>query len=57
MITSLACFELHIQRRKAITAMGGRNEGYAYLTAFYDINAANAYFVEEYMEGRITILA
>jgi hypothetical protein len=37
--------------------MGGRNEGYAYLTAFYDINAANAYFVEEYMEGRITILA
>ncbi|KAF8344673.1 hypothetical protein F5887DRAFT_1075282 [Amanita rubescens] len=44
-------------RRKALTAIGGRNEAFAYLTAFYDINAANAYFVEEYMEGHITILA
>ncbi len=41
-----------LKRRRALAAIGGRSGAIAYLTAFYDVGAANAYFVEEHMEER-----
>ncbi|KAF8340146.1 hypothetical protein F5887DRAFT_919545 [Amanita rubescens] len=43
-------------RTEAIMVSGGRRDVMAYLTAFDDIHAAHAYFVQEHMAGRIVTL-